>query len=667
MLWSTLRRTTPPSSDAPDLPELIDALRARYLRAAWFTTPATAPTAALYGAVLLPSSDDRAIAAWWIVMVLQFLAYRPVFFDNAPFSTWQRSAAVAQIVAGISWGLLPVIAMPSDPEWQMFVAALTLGVLASNAMFSATLRMLFFCFLIPFTGVSLLGFALNTEGALRAITLGLVFYAAVFSWVLARIRRLDDLEAASLGIYNGRLAASLETESEALRLANADLEEMNDLLEHEANHDSLTGLANRPVFVAALNDALAAETRPGTVGVMFLDLDRFKFVNDSLGHAIGDALLQAVAERLSTVIGDDELLARMGGDELVVLVRLGPERTAAASADRVLTALEEPFVVSDRPLTIGASVGVAVSDGESTGTDLLRYADTALLRSKTAGRGRSTVFDAAMRLDLERRSRMADDLRLALRDDQMTAYLQPIVDLQTGRPIGAEALSRWNHPGGVRSAGAYMDLAAELGLEADISIRVIETIAAYQQARGYPARDPWITVNMPPQQLGQVFDHFSGSPGTLANLTLEITERAAVADLEQAQRLLSEAREAGAKVFLDDFGVGESSLSVLTDLPLDGIKIDAGFVRQLNSSDSARAVVETMSDLGRRLDLVVIAEGVETRDQAQHLLDLGIDLAQGFYYSPPMPTDDFSAWCEAAPVTPPIEPGPLARGGRRDR
>lgn len=648
MSWSFFRHLPSVASDPQDAPELIDALRARYLRASWFTTPATVPTAALYGAVLIPSSDLHGLGIWWAIMTVQFVTYYPVFFREDPFRLWRRSAAVAQLVAGISWGLLPVIAMPADGEWQMFVAAMSLGVLASNAMFAASIQTLFLSFLVPFTAVTLLGFALNTGGALRGVTLGLVLYASVFSWILARIRHLDDVESASLAISNGHLATSLEAESEALRHANADLADMNDRLEYEATHDSLTGLAKRPVFVATLNDALANETGVGSVGVLFLDLDRFKFVNDSLGHTVGDALLQAVADRLVAEMTDGDLLARMGGDELVALLRLSRDRTAASRAARILAALHEPFVVGDRPLSIGASVGVAVSDGETTGTDLLRFADTALLRSKIDGRGRFTVFDAAMRLDLERRATMAEDLRHALRGGQMTAYLQPIVAMETGHAVGAEALSRWNHVDGVRSAGAYMDLAAELGLEAEISIGVIETIAAYQQARGYPAGDPWITVNMPPQQLGQVFEHFRGAPGTLANLTLEITERAAVADLEQAQRLLSEAREAGAKVFLDDFGVGESSLSVLTDLPLDGIKIDAGFVRQLSSSESARAVVQTVADLGRRLDLRLIAEGVETQDQAARLADYGISLAQGFFYSPPMPTADFPAWCADA-------------------
>ena len=166
---------------------------------------------------------------------------------------------------------------------------------------------------------------------------------------------------------------------------------------------------------------------------------------------------------------------------------------------------------------------------------------------------------------------------------------------------------------------------------------------------------------MPPQQLGHVFEHFDTEPGTLANLTLEITERAAVADLEQAQRLLSEARSAGAKVFLDDFGVGESSLSVITDLPLDGIKIDAGFVRQLGSSDSARAVVQAVADLGRRLDLVVVAEGVETRDQADQLTDHGIPLAQGFHFAPPMAIGDFPAWCGTRPAPKTTNPRPADR------
>ncbi|MEM9467211.1 MAG: EAL domain-containing protein [Actinomycetota bacterium] len=644
MIWSILRRPDLASTPVQEYPELLRELRARYLRAARFTAPATVPTATLYAAILVPSANTTALVAWWALTMTQLVTYWPVFRRADLSDRWHRQTIVAQVVGGIVWSLVPIVAMPATTEWQMFVATMTLGVLASNAMFAASLHSTFVSFLVPFTSLTFVGFVLNTEGSVRLVTAGLVLYAAGFSAVLGAIRRADDVEAASLGIRNGRLAESLEAESEALRIAAADLASVNDRLEYEATHDSLTGLASRPVFVDTLRQAIDAETAPGSVGVMFLDLDRFKFVNDSFGHTVGDALLQAVAGRLSVTLDDDEVLARMGGDELVALVHLGSRRTAAESADRVLAALDEPFVLGDRPVSIGASVGIAVSDGDSGAADLLRFADTALLRSKTDGRGRCTVFDAAMRLELERRSRMADELRNAIGSPQMTAFLQPIVEIATGRVAGAEALSRWSHPSGVRSAGAYMDLAAELGLEADISIGVIETVAALQERL---LRDtvPWITVNMPPQQLGQVFEHFRDAPEILANLTLEITERAAVADLSQAQLLLSAAREAGAQVFLDDFGVGQSSLSVLTDLPLDGIKIDAGFVRQLNASESARAVVETISDLGRRLDLAVIAEGVETGEQAERLADLGIELVQGFLYAPPLPADAFIDWC----------------------
>ncbi|MEM7285727.1 MAG: EAL domain-containing protein [Actinomycetota bacterium] len=581
--------------------------------------------------------------------MLQLVTYWPVHFRTEELSSaWQRNAGLAQIAGGIAWGLLPLIAMPSDPQWQMFVAAMSLGVMASNAIFAATLGSLFLAFLGPFTTVTLIGFALNTSGSTRWVALGLTVYSAGFSAVLATIRRADDIEAASLGINNGQLAADLETESEALRLANADLARVNDQLEHQATHDGLTGLAGRQLFVERLDTALAGEEEAGTVGVLFLDLDRFKFVNDSFGHAIGDALLRAVAMRLRSVVGEDELLARLGGDELVAMVRLGPDSSPAEAADRFLRSFENPFSLTGKLVTVGASVGIAVSDGECSGADLLRFADTALLRSKTSGRGRATVFDAAMRLELDRRSRMADELRDAVRTgDGLTAFLQPIVDLDTGMPVGAEALSRWLHPDGQRSAGAYMDLASELGLEADISIGVIEAVAEYQALQPYGPGAPWITVNMPPQQLDHVFEHF-GSSATLANLTLEITERAAVTDLEQARRLLSEARQAGAKVLLDDFGVGQSSLSLLTDLPLDGIKIDAGFVQRVTSSHSARAVVQTITDLGERMGLTVIAEGIETREQSDLLRRLGVRLAQGYLFSPPMPLKDFPGWCTAA-------------------
>ena len=647
MFSSNLRRTDAHAESAQDYPELMHALRARYLRASQFTVPATVPTASFYAAILIPSADNRWLFIWWASTMVQLGAYWPVFFHGDLSDQWHRRTVIAQIAGGIAWALLPIIAMPDSTEWQMFVAAITLGVLASNAMFAGSVRSLFLAFLVPFTTATLIGFVVNTDGSVRLVTCGLVLYAAGFSAILGAIRRADDIEAASLSIKNGRLAESLEAESSALRDTASDLETLNNRLEFEATHDSLTGLANRPAFVEALGHALATEPAPGAVGVMFLDLDRFKFVNDSLGHTVGDSLLQAVADRLLATLDDDEVLARMGGDELVAIVHLGARRTAAESASRVLAALDRPVVVSDRPLTIGASVGIAVSDGHTSASDLLRFADTALLRSKTDGRGWSTVFDAAMRLELDRRSVMADELRAAIREGAMAAFLHPIVDLETGLAVGAEALSRWRHASGIRSAGTYMDLATELGLEADISIGVIEAVAAFQETQRHNPTPPWITVNMPPQQLGQVFEHFSDHSNVLANLTLEITERAAISDLDQAQLLLSEAREAGARVFLDDFGVGQSSLSVITDLPLDGIKIDAGFVRQLTSSESARAVVRTINDLGRRLDLTVIAEGVETIEQAERLADLGIETVQGFLYSPPMPAEEFPVWCDS--------------------
>lgn len=643
MLWQGA-----PSSTERDTPEIRSALRVRFRRAAQFTVPASIPTATLYCVVLWRWADNSALVIWWALIMLQLVTYWPVHFRTEILDdAWQRRVAVAQTAGGVAWGLLAMIAMPDDQQWQMFVAAMTLGIMASNAIFAATLWPLFLAFLVPFTAVTLTGFALNTSGSTRWVTLGLTLYSAGFSAILAAIRRADDFEAAALGVSNGHLAEDLERESEALRIANTDLARVNDQLEHQATHDGLTGLASRLLFVEELESALDADRTGGTVGVLFLDLDRFKFVNDSFGHAVGDALLRAVAQRLGGVVGPGELLARLGGDELVAMVRLDGE-DADTVAGRFLAAFDNPFSLTGKLVTVGASVGIAVSDGDCSGTDLLRFADTALLRSKTSGRGRATVFDTAMRLELDRRSQMADELRDAVRGAELTTYLQPIVDLDTGAPVAAEALSRWPHAQGLRSAGAYMDLASELGLEADISIGVIEEVANFKALHDDGPSTPWITVNMPPQQLNRVFDHFAGSPETLASLTLEITERAAVTDLEQARRLLSEARAAGAQVFLDDFGVGQSSLSLLTDLPLDGIKIDAGFVHQVTSSHSARAVIQTITDLGERMGLTVIAEGIETEEQRDLLRRLGVRLAQGYLLSPPMPMRAFPGWCDDA-------------------
>lgn len=619
-----------------DAPELRRALRARFRRANLFTIPSTVPTATLFVAMLWSHSSHRGLLVWWAVAIAQLAIHWRLHFRRPLGEEWEHDAALAQAASGIAWGLLPLVAMPDTVEWQIFLGALILGILASNALFGAAIREAFYAFLGPITVMSVSAFVWLGHGAGQWMTAFLVLYAALFSTVLAQISRVSDEDASSLAYRNGLLASELATESERLSAAN-------EKLELQARYDPLTGLVNRAYFVECLTETLANPQGRERVAVLFIDLDQFKLVNDTMGHAVGDRLLSCVADRLKSTVDDDEMLARMGGDELTVMITCPEGHTASDGARRFLDAFDAPFRVDRRMLSVGASIGVVVEDGVSSTADLLRFADTALYRAKAKGRGRLEVFDTAMRLELENRSMLADELHSAVTGGQLTTYLQPIVDMSTGIIHGAEALSRWPHPTGLRTAGSYMDLAQELGLEARISREAIEAVNDFRLMCLPQAGAPWITVNVPPQQIGEMFRYFAETAQQLSGLTLEITETGAVDDIEQASQLLGAARAAGAKVLLDDFGVGQSSLSLLTELPLDGVKIDAAFVRHLTSSESARAVVSAIVELGRRMDLMVIAEGIETWEQADLLQELGVHLAQGFLFSGAMPFSQFEA------------------------
>lgn len=267
------------------------------------------------------------------------------------------------------------------------------------------------------------------------MTAFLVLYAALFSTVLAHISRLSDEDASSLAYRNGLLASQLVNESERLSTAN-------EKLERQATHDPLTGLANRHHFVERLTETLANRKGRERIAVLFIDLNQFKLINDTMGHSAGDRLLRCVANHLKSAVGDGALLARMGGDELTVIITCPEGHAPSDRARRFLDAFDAPFRVDQRTLNVGASIGVVVEDGVSPTADLLRFADTALYRSKAKGRGCLEVFDTAMRLELENRSLLADELYDAATGGQLTTYLQPIVDMSTGIIHGAEALSR---------------------------------------------------------------------------------------------------------------------------------------------------------------------------------------------------------------------------------
>ncbi len=417
---------------------------------------------------------------------------------------------------------------------------------------------------------------------------------------------------------------------------------MVDAAFHQAYHDSLTELPNRPAFLNRLDHALAIAERTGNeVAVLFLDIDRFKTVNDSLGHAAGDQLLVAVAERLSGCLRDGDTPARFGGDEFAVLLE-GVDGHADAEdvANRILAEMRRPFDIQGRQLLLSASVGI--STARRRGEDVLRDADLAMYRAKTGGRDRHARFEPEMHEALVERLELEADLRRAVDRDEFVVHYQPIVELATGDILGAEALVRWNHPTrGLVPPGAFIPLAEETQLIVPIGRRVLR--AACEQAVRWLDRHGELTmsVNLSGMQLAQpnlvrdVEEALRDSGLPAEHLTLEITETVLMGDDEPTMNRLRELKELGVRLAVDDFGTGYSSLQYLRDFPLDILKVAKSFVDGIGDEAQGVALARAIVELGDSCELDVVGEGIELSEQRQGLIDLGCRLGQGFLFARP--------------------------------
>jgi diguanylate cyclase (GGDEF)-like protein len=405
-------------------------------------------------------------------------------------------------------------------------------------------------------------------------------------------------------------------------------------LAHQALHDPVTGLPNRVRFLDEVESTLAGN---GHCAILYFDLDHFKLVNDSLGHAEGDRLLAAVAERLAPALGDAAFLARFGGDEFTALVREGHE--PAAVADLLLRTLEPAFEVNGKRLLTSASIGVAADRGGDAGT-LLRHADMALQEAKQIGGGAVAYFDAPLAARAERRATIEQGLRVALENDDFKLVYQPVVTLADGHVVFAEALLRWDLDGTAVPPNEFVPVAQDTGLIMPLGRRVVS--AACREAARWHG-EVAVSVNVSPAQLRShgLVEHVRQTLRLTGlapeRLVIELTEGALVDDAATVVRTLEELRTEGVRTALDDFGTGYSSLAYLESLPLDMVKLDREFVARLGTSDRAEGVLSAAIDLAHAVGLPVVAEGVETSQQAHILFLLGCDLAQGFLFARPGP------------------------------
>lgn len=422
-----------------------------------------------------------------------------------------------------------------------------------------------------------------------------------------------------------------------------------DQLAHQALHEPLTGLPNRNLFLDRLRHALSRARRSGgKVAVMFMDLDRFKIVNDSMGHEAGDRLIAAVARRVRSVVRDADTVARLGGDEFGILLEFNiSPRDAEAVAERVLQELEPPFTFSGQEIYISASLGIAFTTPETEDPeDLLRYADVAMYRAKGEGPGNYRIFDPEVDARATSRLAMETDLRQAIERGQLFNLYQPIVSLRSGRIEGLEALVRWEHPErGLVGPGEFIPVAEETGLIVPLGYlvmrRACEAMKAWESVVS-DGRRLGVGVNLSTRQFEQpdlatylleILEETGTAPETLR---IEITESELMRDTGR----IAELKELGLKVVIDDFGTGYSSLAYLKHLQADSLKIDRSFVMGLGERPEDDAIVRTVLTLAGSLELEVTAEGIETESQLALLRDMGCGSGQGYYFSRPIPEDE---------------------------
>ncbi|HEX6710140.1 MAG TPA: PAS domain S-box protein [Rubrobacter sp.] len=430
-------------------------------------------------------------------------------------------------------------------------------------------------------------------------------------------------------------------------------QESKEQLAHQAFHDSLTGLANRNLLMDRLEHAQArALRRTDVLAVLFMDLDDFKVINDSLGHAVGDRLLVAVAECLRSRVRPQDTISRLGGDEFVALLEdLRDESDAVRVAERIIERLRVPFTIDGNRLHTSISVGIAF--GSAPTGDLLRAADTAMYRAKENGKGRYEVFEQDMHHKALLRLQLENDLRTALDTGGLVVYYQPEVDPRTGQVEGVEALLRWRHPErGMILPREFLPLAEQTGLIVPIGEWVLREaclqVRAWQESR-QGAAPLLLSVNLSVQQLKQIdfVAEVLGETGLApGDLVLEITEDAVMEDARYAIGALEELKSMGVRLAIDDFGTGRSSLAYLKRLPVDYLKIDRSFVERLGEDPKGVEIVSGTLALARALNLKTIAEGVETQAQLQRLRDMGCDLAQGNLFSEPLGADEALLYLE---------------------
>ncbi|WP_337185858.1 bifunctional diguanylate cyclase/phosphodiesterase [Phenylobacterium sp.] len=438
----------------------------------------------------------------------------------------------------------------------------------------------------------------------------------------------------------------------------AELEAEREMTLRLAQTDSLTGLVNRGAFTSGLCERLeAARESGGVVALFVIDLDRFKSLNDSLGHHAGDILLAEIGQRLRDDAGPDELVARLGGDEFAVV---SGDPDIARRAERLVNAISQHHVIYGRTVASGGSVGVAAFPRDaSDAADLQRYADMALYRAKSCGGRRWHGFDAELHAESERRRTLETELRRAIPAGEIEPWFQPIVDTMTGRFVGVEVLARWRHPEkGLLSPAAFVPMAEELGLIRTIDEAVFEAACAHAAPWVGEGLIELVSCNVSPRDLldpgfsRKLIGRLAGTDLPATALTVEITETFLLQDMNLARRHIERLAARGVNVALDDFGTGYSNLRALMHLPIQTVKLDRSLIDDVGRDPRVSKLVASMLHAARSLGVRITAEGVEDESQALFLRSAGCDRMQGYFFARPMPADQMEAMLREAAAPP---------------
>jgi diguanylate cyclase (GGDEF)-like protein len=631
--------------------------------------------------------EHRLLIVWNLAMLLSVLLRTWLLVRHAlaarrhPPATWGRRYVLSTLLVGIAWGSLTPLMLTSDDIFVHFVIFLVIfGTISVAVPVLAARLPAFFAYVLPQSLFLVAVLVIqNTQWSLLLSIATLIYtglIAATSRNMNRQIRRSIELEnhnqtlidhlsrevaqrraaQEALERHRTQLEDQVERRTRELTRTNESLEKQIAIrkqaeksLKHLAHHDTLTNLPNRLLLDARMEHAIThARRKQSRLALLFLDLDNFKHINDSLGHMTGDRLLQQVTQRLLSITREDDTIARLGGDEFVLLMEEVKDTADIISlAQKILDKLNERFEINGQSIFVGCSIGISLypEDGDSAET-LLKNADAAMYRTKDEGRNSYNFYTREMTASAYDRITLEGSLRRAIEQDELTVYYQPQKSLTTDRYVGLEALVRWHHPEhGILPPGRFLPVAEATGLIVPLGNWVLKSACRQMvewQRTGLPIDT--VSVNLAGKQIrrddlvesiASALDETGCRPEWLE---LEVTEGFIMSEIHASIDALRQLRDMGIKLAIDDFGTGYSSLSYLKKLPINRLKIDRSFVQDLADDNDDAAIVKAIVSLGHSLQLEIVAEGVETPYQENYLRQLGCEMGQGYLYSQPLPS-----------------------------